>query len=434
MYSLQRFNSGLRLLFIPIKNTQAITIEVLLPVGSRYESEKLNGASHFIEHMLFKGTPKRPNNLILSKELDRVGAQYNAFTGKDHTGYWIKIIKEKKKLAFDILSDMLFNSLIDQNEFQMEKSVIIEEIKMYQENPLYHIEDIFENSLYSNHPLGRLISGPIKTIRQMPRDDLMEFKNKFYHPSQMLVTISGNLTKKECQKLTKKYFTYSGDKNKSADYQKKIKKQQYSIFKPIKRKEHQVEVNYKKIDQVQLALGGLAYPYSNPKLEAASLLSIILGGNMSSRLFSEVRVKRGLAYFVKMGIGVYQDTGNYYVRAGIDKNKVQETLKAILKEFKDLASNGPTVEELKRAKEYFKGNFKLAMESSTYLSSWYSKQVLLAKSIVFPKEKIKKINQVTAKRIQQTAKELFFDQKLNLVLIGPFKQKQSFLRSLKREI
>ena len=169
MYYQTKLVNGIRLLVMPIKSTKAITVLILLPVGSRYEAKSLNGVSHFIEHMMFKGTKRRPSSLAVAKELDRIGAEYNAFTSQDMTGYWIKTISDKIEVGFDVLSDMLFNSLFDKQEFEREKGVILEEIKMYQENPLFYIDDFFHQICYDQHPLGRLITGPIETIKKLKR-------------------------------------------------------------------------------------------------------------------------------------------------------------------------------------------------------------------------------------------------------------------------
>ncbi len=411
---------------IPIKNTKAVTVLTLLPVGSRYETKELNGASHFIEHMLFKGTRLRPSNLAIAKELDKIGAQYNAFTGKDHTGYWVKVVREKMEVAFDVLSDVLFNSLFEPGEFQREKGVIVEEIKMYEENPLFHIENLFEKTLYANHPLGWLISGPASTVKKITRKKLLDYKEKFYQPSQMIVVVAGDVKKSQITRLIKKYFgSYSGQKRTN----------QYLPFKKtVKGIRHKVSILFRETKQVQIALGGLAYSYTHQKIEAASLLAIILGGNMSSRLFTEVRVKRGLAYFIRAGIDIYQDTGNYLIRAGVDKTKAIEAIKVILDELKKIKKDGVTDEELRRAKDYIKGTFNLSLEGSSNLASWYGKQALLIGKILSPREKLARIKKVSRSDIQKVVDYFFAKQGLNLALIGPFRHNKPFLRVLEKGV
>ena len=424
MYSQTIFSNGLKLITVPVKNTKTVTVLILLPVGSRYESAHLNGVSHFIEHMMFKGTRKRPNSLAIAKELDRIGAHYNAFTSKDHTGYWAKSAKEKIETSLDVLADMLFNSVFDQKEFQHEKGVILEEIKMYQENPLLYIDEFFESVLFQKHTLGQLVSGQLSNIRKLSRQALLKYKELFYQPSQILIVVAGGMEKSRMVKLVKKYF---------AHYQGRRKKIKYSCFKKQKAKPR-AKILFKKLKQAQIALGGFAYPYNHPRLETAALLSIILGGNMSSRLFTEVRVKRGLAYSVRAGLDKYQDIGNYIIRAGVDKEKVSETIKVILNELNKIKKNGVTKEELSRAKDYVEGIMKISLEDSAGLATWYGHQALLIGKIISPAQRLKKLRKVTQKQVQRVAQEIFCKQGLTLALIGPFRSKQSLLRILEKSI
>lgn len=398
---------------------------VLLPVGSRYESRQLNGASHFIEHMMFKGTRKRPNTLAIAKELDGIGALYNAFTGKDHTGYWIKSAKEKLEIILDILADMLFNSVFDKREFQREKGVILEEIKMYQENPLLYIDQLFEELLFQGQALGRSVSGRLANVRRMRYKHLFGYKKLFYRPGQMIVVIAGGVEKHQAVKLVKKFFLqYQDKKRKRIKYKPFIKRKSEDDFR--------LKIFYKKdLKQAQVALGGFAYPYNHPRLEAATLLSIILGGNMSSRLFIEVRERRGLAYSVRADLDKYQDVGSYVIQAGVDKEKVPEAIKVILDELKKVRKNGVTKEELSRAKDYLKGIVKISLENSGSLANWYGSQALFADKIVSPTQRLKKIKKVTRRQIREVIQDFFQKQTLKLALIGPFRDKRFLLRILK---
>lgn len=421
-----KLSNGIRLLTIPVKNTKAVSILILLPAGSRYETAPLWGASHFIEHMMFKGTAKRKNNLAIARELDALGAQYNAFTAKDHTGYWIKIIKDKIDVALDILSDMLFNSVFDEKEFEREKGVIFEEIKMYTENPLLHITDFFDSILYKGHALGKVISGSSFSVSNMARAKLLHYKERFYQPAHMVIAISGDIKKSETVRVVEKYFcTYHGKKQKN-------------VYSPFKKSDTQllqrVGICFKQVDQVQIALGGLAYPYQHPLREALTLLLIILGGNMSSRLFSEIRVKRGLAYFIKAGSEAYADIGSYRISAGVDKKKALETIRVILDELQTIQKYGVSEEELKRAKDYFKGTLKLSLEDSASLVSWYADQVLLGKRILSPLEKLQRMQRVKKSDIRKVARAVLKSRTVYLALIGPFKNKKPFLRLLEKGI
>ncbi len=417
-------SNGLKIIFVPQKNTQAITTLALLPVGSRYETSSLNGASHFIEHMFFKGTKRRPSNLAIAQELDSLGAEYNAFTAKDHSGYWVKAKSQHLDKVLDILSDIIFNSLFEPKEFEGERGVILEEIKMREDNPMMHIEDFFEETLYGQHPLGRLISGQERTIKRVKRSDILSFKNKFYQPENILLVLAGNI--KENQKdLVRKYFgeIKEGSKRKIA----------FSRFKNFF-SGSRLSLLPKATKQVQIALGVPAYSYLHPDYETLIILSIILGGNMSSRLFNEVRVKRGLAYFIATEVGPYQDVGSFVIRAGLDKERIFEALEVVVEELKKIKKQGVTTEELFRAKDYFEGKLLLGLEDSADVAAWYGKAKLLLGRLITPEEKIKKIKQVKREDVQRVANKLLNRKDLNLAIIGPFKKRQPFLRILEKAL
>jgi len=425
MYSEKIFSNGFKLITAPVKNTKTVTVLVLLPAGSRHESMGLYGASHFIEHLMFKGTSRRPSSLAIAKELDKIGAQFNAFTAKDHTGYWIKTTADKVNVSFDVISDMLFNSLFRLPEFKQEKNVILEEIKMYEENPLMYIDEFFEETLYHNHMLGKPISGRSTDVKRMSLTKLIDYKDRFYQPSQMIMAVAGNIDKSQIIKLTQKYFANnSGEKPKN----------KYDVFHINKKENNRVKILNRHVQQAQIALGGFALPYGDPQTETLLLLSIILGGNMSSRLFGEVRVKRGLAYFIKTELNPYKDVGSYAIRAGVDKEKVSLTLKVILEELKKIKKCGVSKEELKRAKDYFQGVMLLSLEDSSTLSSWYARQSLFLKQIITPKQKLNRVKMVKIEDIKRLANRLFKKNSFNLAIIGPFKNSAPFLRVLEERI
>jgi predicted Zn-dependent peptidase len=418
-------SNGLRVILVSQKNTQAITTLALLPVGSRYETASLNGASHFVEHMLFKGTKRRPSSLLIAQELDGLGAEYNAFTAKDHTGYWIKAKSGHLEKVLDVLADMLFNSLFDENEFERERGVILEEIRMREDNPMMYIEDFFEEILYGKHPLGWLISGDEKTIKKIKRSDLLDFKNKFYQPHNILLVLAGEVKKKESLALIRKFFT--------SNRQFKREKTKFLSFKKFSSGPHLALLS-KETKQVQIALGVPTFSYSHPDYEALVLLSLILGGSMSSRLFTEVRVKRGLAYFINSDLSPYQETGSLVIRAGLDRERIIEALGVIIDELRKLKKYGVSQDELFRAKDYFEGKLLLSLEDSINVASWYGKSKLLLSKIISPEEKIKKIKAVKKEDIQRIACKLLQKKALNLAIIGPFKNRQSFLQVLERDL
>lgn len=419
-----RFKNGIKLLAIPTKGTEAVSVLVLARVGSRYEKKSLNGASHFIEHMFFKGTEKRPDNLSIARVLDGVGAEYNAFTAKDHTGYWIKVDKNKLEIALDVLSDIIFNSVFEKKSFAKEKGVIMEEIKMYEDSPMMYIDDLFDQNIYRATNLGRSIGGKIKNIKKIKREDILKFKNIYYQTKNLEIILAGRINKKTIN-LVKKYF---------GNHQS-LQKHKIEKFEKVKLRNltlrRRTNIVYRDVKQAQLIIGFSAYSYFCKTIDALSILGIILGGNMSSRLFSEVRVKRGLAYYIKAGPSAYEDTGDFSIKSGLDKDRIFEAINVILDELKKVALSGPTDDELKRAKDYLSGQLKLSMEDSSAVAVWYGHHDLLERKIISPEQKLKLVEKVTKKEVWRVARDIFKLEKLYFSLIGPFKKIEPFLSVLR---
>jgi len=400
--------------------TKAVTALVLFKVGSRYENKDINGISHFVEHMMFKGSKKRPSTLDISKELDSVGAEYNAFTAKDHTGYYVKVSSDKVELALDMLSDILYNSKFDSQEIEREKQVIIEEINMVEDNPMMYIGDIFEQTLYGNEPLGWQISGTRDRVRHIKRENILDYIKRYYQPANTLIAIAGRFDKNLLD-LTKKYFHISSSRRPAPSF-KKIKVIQ---GKP------RVNLNFKETEQVHVCLGFPSYSYFDNRIYPLHLLSIILGGNMSSRLFISIRERLSLAYFIRSSVSLYQDTGNLVIQAGLDKRRVEEAIRAILEELRKVKREKVSPEELRKAKDYSKGKLILELESSESIASWLSRQELLLDRIMTPKQQIIKLEKVTSLDIQKVANDIVKNTKINLAMIGPFKDSTKLQRLLK---
>lgn len=422
MYKKFVLKNGLPVIEVPMPGTEAVTVLILAKVGSRYENQKINGISHFCEHLFFKGTKKRPTTLSLSKELDKVGAEYNAFTSKNVTGFYIKINYDNLKIALDILSDMLINSLFKADEIEREKKVILEEINMYEDNPLMYVEDIFEQIVFKNNPLGWKISGEKKNIEDMTRRQILDFIKKHYFAKNMMISVAGK-TNHHLREMLEKYFVnpkLSSSKSKT-------------IFKPFKQfqAKPQATVLFKETEQVQLALGFPGIKYTSKDLETLNLLNIILGGNMSSRLFINVRERRGLAYFIKSGINTYEDTGTFMIQAGLGKDRINDAIKVILEELKKISTKGISATELQNAKQFIKGKLILNLEDSLHLAEWYAKQSIYTDKLKTPEQKFGKLSKVTAEQVQNVAQKLFKQSKLNLALIGPFKEEKKFESLLK---
>ncbi len=418
MYNLKKLANNVQLITTPIVGTQTASLLVMVKVGSRQESGRIIGISHFIEHIMFKGTENRPTTSDISKELDGVGAEFNAFTGKDYTGYYIKSDAKHLSLAIDILSDMLTASKFDAKEIEREKGVIVEEINMYEDNPIMHVEDLLENIMYSPHQLGVDIIGTRETVRGMSREDMITFKERFYGGDNVVISLAGNFTDSHIVEIEKS-FTFKSD-HEDMVIDKIV----------INQNSPRVSVSYKETEQTQLAMGLPAYSYTDKRLPALSLLSLILGGNMSSRLFISIRERSGLAYSIRSGIDVHEDIGALVIRAGLDKSRIEDAIKLILVELKKI-KEGVTEDELAKAKECLFGRTAIDLEDSSSVSSWYATQYLMTGEMLTPAEKNAKLSAVTLEDIIAVANDVIDLNKISLAIIGPFKDDEIFKNLLK---
>lgn len=412
MYNYQKIDNGLEVIATPMKSTKTATVLVLIATGSKYETEKIKGISHFLEHLIFKGTKKRPTPLDITKELDQVGGEYNAFTGKEYTGFYIKLASKHLNLALDVLSDILTNSLFPEEQIEKEKKVISQEIDLYEDTPTKLIGDIFEELLYKGQPAGRRIIGNREAIESFTRKDIVSYFNSHYVSQNSLVSVAGNIRP---QNMFDKINTY------------------FSSFKPgpssskVKTKEKQknprLKLYKKDTDQTHLIVGTRAFDMCHPQTPALKILATILGGNMSSRLFTRIREKMAASYYIQSKTQLYQDTGYLYTQAGCSHKKAAAVVKAICKEYEKIKKSPPSDEELTKAKEYIKGKTLIDLEASDSQAGFYGSQKLLKDQIEDTKEKFEKIDRVSAQDITETAQQTFCNSKLNLALIGPDKNK-----------
>lgn len=416
MYEQYQLENGANVCFVPLTGSESFTILVIYPVGSRYESEKLNGTSHYLEHLFFKGTKKRKNTLILTREIDRLGAEYNAFTGKEYTGYYIKTDARYTETAFDILSDMLFESKFDVKEMEREKTVIVEEIRMYNDNPLINIENIFEKVLYDGCPLGRDIAGTEGHVLAFERVDVLGFKERHYQPKNMTIVLAGNITK-QTKDFVEQYFG-----------QEKNKEEVSKIFRPYKfgsaEKKNRINIQHKATDQSQLMLGFPGLPYGHKDEVTVSVMNTILGASMSSRLFIQIRERRGLAYMIRSGTEKFRDTGYVYVRAGLEAKNINKAIAVIKDEINKIINKGVTKRELQDAKTNIHGSLTLSLEDSSVQADWYAKQSLFSKEIKTPEQKLKEVGKVTNDQIMATAKRIFQMNKMRVAVIGGVEKNQ----------
>jgi predicted Zn-dependent peptidase len=420
MFKKTTLKNGLRIITVPQKNTQAITVLILAGTGSKYERKEINGISHFLEHMYFKGTKKRPSSLKIAETLDKLGGLYNAFTGEEHTGYFAKVSAVHLDLALDWVSDIFLNSTLPEKEIEKEKGVIIEEINMRQDHPIEYVQTLWMKLLYGDQPAGWDIAGTKETVSKINREDLFQYMSNQYVASNTIVSVAGKINEDSVLRKIKKYFS-------------KIKKTKpLGKMKVIERQENpELLLETRKTDQTHLFLGVRAFNLLHPFRYAQELLAIILGGMMSSRLFEEIRSKLGIAYYISSGSEANPDTGFLFTQAGFDNKNVEKGILTILKEYKKISQKRIPLKELKKAKDYLEGKTTLLLESSDAQASFYAGQELIEKEILTPEEIFAKINKVTQDDILKLAKEIFRPEKLNLALIGPFEDKDRFQRLLK---
>ena len=402
-----------------MESTKSITVLVMVATGSRYETRKINGISHFLEHMMFKGTAKRPGALDISRELDSIGAEYNAFTSKEYTGYYVKCASEKFDIAMDVIFDIFQNSKFDQNEIEKERGVIIEEINMYLDTPQRYVNDIFEELIYKDQPLGYQTQGEKEVIKKISRDDFVKYFQAHYFDKNTVVAVAGQIQADEVKDKVGKYFSNIRD-SKPTLAEKTIEDQ----IKPA------IKVLYKKTDQTHFNLGFRSYNYFDHKSEVVGLISAILGSGMSSRLFSEVREKRGLAYYIGSFNNPYADVGYIGIRAGVNNERLYEALKVSLDQCRKLVNEPVPQEELKKIKDYIHGKTAIGLESSDDMASFYADQQLLKRELLTLEEKLNIIDNISIADIQSVAKEIFQSSKLNLALIGPFQEDDQELTNI----
>ena len=420
MFKKTTLRNGLRVITVPQEVTQAVTALVLVGTGSKYETKKNNGISHFLEHMYFKGTEKRPTPLAVIEPLDKIGAIYNAFTSEEYTGYFAKVEFSHIDLALDWISDIYLNSLLPPKEIEKERKVIIEEMNMYLDMPMLYVGELWKKLLYGDQPAGWEVIGTKENIINISRQQILSYMKSQYVAANTIVCLAGKFSKADIISKIKKYFL----KIHTADFKNKF---------PVieKQSKPQTLLYFKKTDQTHLTLGVRAYNLFHPQRYAQEILGVILGGMMSSRLFVEIRQKLGMAYYIKTNAHSDPDAGYLVTQAGIDNKNVERATSIILREYKKISQKRISAKELKKAKEYIKGKTTLELESSDAQAAFFASQELLENRILTPEEIYKKIDKVSQNDTLKVARDVFRPEKLNLALIGPFKDKNKFQKLLK---
>ena len=400
--------NGLRVIVAPMADTQTATVLVMTGVGSRFESRQENGLAHFLEHMFFKGTQKRPTAFDISQELDGLGAEYNAFTGEEYTGYYAKVAAKQWDRALDVVSDLFLNAKLEAEEIERERGAILQEINMYEDMPMRRVHEYFKTLLYGDTPLGWDIAGPKENIKAFQRKDFIKFLNRGYVAENIVVGIAGNIDPKQVKSAVTKIFS-------SVASGKKVRAKKASD----RQTEPQLFVKEKKTDQTQFVVGCRAYHMTHKERPALSVLAAILGGGMSSRMFIEVRERRGLAYRVGTGTETFVDAGYLETHCGVEHENLEKALTVVMDEYKKISRELVSPEELKKAKEGIKGRMAMGLEGSDEVVEFLVGQEVLTGNIKLIKERMKEIDTVKAEDVLRVAKHIFQNQKLNLAVITP---------------
>lgn len=416
MFHKTTLKNGLRVIVVPKKESLSVNLLVLVGVGSNYETKELNGISHFIEHMCFKGTKKRPRAIDLSSELDALGAEYNAFTSREYTGYYVSCLPDKIDQALDILSDMYLNPVFDEQEIEKEKGVIGEEINRSLDNPGRRVQDIFSELVYGDSAYGWSTLGTKEILKKINRQDFLNYQKKFYHTENTVVAVAGNLDHQAVLKKIESSFAQAVEGK--GRHKEKINENQ---SKP------ELCVEYRKGGQTNLTLGFRTFGSSHKDYYTAEVLAGVLGGTMSSRLFQKVREEMGAAY----SIGAYQtgftDYGFLGISGGIQTKQIKEVIRVILAELILLREELADEKELSRVKDSLIGTTYLNLETPSDLASFYGIQEVRGEPVISPEELGKKIKAVSARDVRNLARKIFVNEKMNLAVLGPHKNSAEFV-------
>lgn len=415
----KKLSNGLTMIAIPMKDSPTVTVLTMVSTGSEYEREKESGISHFLEHMCFKGTTKRPRSIDMSLELDTMGAQNNAFTSFEYTGYYAKAHPKHTEKLIDIISDLYLNPTFPVAELEKEKGVIIEEMNMYADLPQRKVHEVFDELLYGNTPAGRSILGAKEVIKGATQKDFIKYRAQHYVSKATTVIVSGAISETDVFSQISKAFK---------DIKNTPKRKKEKVRTPVKGP--RIALQHKATDQTHMVIGFPTFKVTDKRNTTLSVLNTILGEGMSSRLFQKLREDMGVCYYARSGSSEATDHGEFMVSAGIDPNRVPEVITAILEEFTKLKTVLVTPQELAKAKEYYAGNMAMALESSDAVAHFVGDQALNHKKIQTPEVIEKKLRAVTAKQIQALAQEIFTSEKLYLAIVGNIKDEKGIKKAI----
>lgn len=410
-YTRTVLDNGLRVITAPSRDAHTVTVIVFVAAGSKYETKKINGISHFLEHLCFKGTEELPTPLSVSESFDSLGAENNAFTAEEYTGYYAKADSKHFGKILKLVADIYLHATLPEPEIEKEKGVVIEEINLYNDKPTYHAEDLITDLLYGDQPAGWEVLGTKENIRRFSREEIAQYRKEHYVARGTTVVVAGNVTSRAATSEIKKAFSYisTGAKSKKKGVIEKQKKPR-------------VGVRYRKTDQAHMVIGSRSVPFGHKDMPALTLLGTILGGGMSSRLFTRLRDELGLCYYVSAGNRFFTDHGYFAIRAGVTKRRVKEALSEILSLCKTVSEERVSHGELQKAKNYAVGSMYLGLETTDALAYSYGIQEILDIEVQSPAEWAKELRAVQPKDIQRVARKVFQDKNLNVAVAGPYKQ------------
>jgi predicted Zn-dependent peptidase len=419
MFELETIDNGVRLLTAPREDSPSATALVMFGVGSRFEQAHQSGIAHFAEHMFFKGTERRPTARDISVEIDGIGGDFNAFTGKEYTGYYVKCAAEHLDLAVDVLADMLLHSKFDPDEIEREKGVILEEMAMYRDLPQRYVGTVYDDLLFGDTPLGWDIIGTEDVIKGADRDLFTSFTDRWYTANRTVVGLSGNVSASAKASVAEKFLALPAANEGTREDAKWSQDDG-----------PRVKIHYKDSEQAHLLLGVRAPGLMDGDRYALGVMNAILGGGMSSRLFTEVRERRGLCYYVYSHHDAYTDAGSLVVAAGVDVNRIDLAITTIQEEMWKLVDEGPDEAEFQKAKNYLKGKFVLGLEDTRGLIMFGARREVVEDGFWEPAKALAAIESITMDDVRRVAKQVFDREQLNLAVVGPFKDQERFEKLL----
>lgn len=415
---IKKIENGLTVAVKEMGHMESVSLGIWIRTGVRYEDNANNGISHLLEHLLFKGTKKRDMKKI-KEEIEGRGGTFNGFTAEEFTCYLVKLLAKDAQLGVDILSDMVLEPRLDEKEVEKEKGVVIEEINMYKDIPAQHVHEILSEMLWPGQPLGLPLAGSVESVTSITRRDVVSYKDAHYNPNNMLLIGAGRIEKEGLLSLAGKYL--SGAASKKIQKFDNAKKEQDGPA---------LYLNFKETEQTHVALGFHALGRLSPERYASSILNVILGANMSSRLFHIVRDEMALCYEISSSVRRYEDAGAFVVGAGLEEKKLIKVLEIIFRELELIKKEPVGDAELERAKEFYKGQLLFTMEDTMSQMLWLGEKVITGEKELDPEDIIKKVESVTKDDLMRVASGIFKNDNLNLAVIGPVKDEKGLREAL----